>query len=330
MDALGQGWLTIFGAVLPIFGVIAAGTLLRRLNWLTEEADQSLLAVVINLLVPCFFLSIIVGNERLRDPSNVWLPPLVGFATTVLGFAAALALARFIPAATGLTGRAERGTFAFCVGVYNYGYLPLPLALVLFDEGTVGVLAVHNIGVDLALWTVGIVLLAGSARTWWKGVVNPPSLSILAALALNATLDRWRPLTPDFVADGVALGVGMLGNCAIPMALLLIGATIGDHLGSMHVRRGKRVIAAGLFLRIGLLPAAFLAMAWLLTPVASAELRRVMILQAAMPAAVMPIVLAKHYGGDVPTALRVVLATSAVGLVTIPLWVYAGLELLPT
>jgi len=56
------------------------------------------------------------------------------------------------------------------------------------------------------------------------------------------------------------------------------------------------------------------------------ELKRVLVLEAAMPSAVFPIVLSKHYGGDPPTAVRVVLATTAVSLVTIPLWIRFGMK----
>ena len=34
----------------------------------------------------------------------------------------------------------------------------------------------------------------------------------------------------------------------------------------------------------------------------------------------------RHYGGDPPTAMRVVIGTSVVGLVTIPLWIRFGLK----
>lgn len=327
-----QQWLTILGAVLAVFGVIGAGTVMRRVNWLTEEADRTLLRLVINLLMPCLIFDVIIGNESLRDPANVWLPPLIGFGTTVLGFGVALLFASGFARAAGVQTRAQAGTFAFCVGIYNYGYLPLPLADALFDPGTVGVLFVHNVGVDLALWTVGIALLrhasgaATNGGSRLKHMVNAPSLSIVAALLLN-TLDPAR-FMPAFLTDAAALGVGMLGQCAIPVALLLIGATAADHFASMRLRHGKRTLTAALLLRIGLLPVAFLALAWLLFPrAASPELRNVMILQAAMPAAMMPIVLTRHYGGDVPTALRVVLGTSIAGLVTIPLWIAGGMRL---
>jgi predicted permease len=77
---------------------------------------------------------------------------------------------------------------------------------------------------------------------------------------------------------------------------------------------------------MGIMPIFFLLLGWCLTgPV---ELKRVILLQAAMPAAVFPIVMAKHYGGDARTALRVVIATSLVGFATIPLWIRLGQKIL--
>ena len=54
-----------------------------------------------------------------------------------------------------------------------------------------------------------------------------------------------------------------------------------------------------------------------------------LILQAAMPSAIFPIVVTKVHHGDVPTALQVVLGTSLVGLITIPLWLGFGLWWIP-
>ena len=77
-------------------------------------------------------------------------------------------------------------------------------------------------------------------------------------------------------------------------------------------------------LRLGVLPSLFLLLAKFLP--ASTELKQVILLQSAMPAAVFPIILARQYGGDPATAVRVVVITSLGGLVTIPLWLQAGLK----
>jgi predicted permease len=124
----------------------------------------------------------------------------------------------------------------------------------------------------------------------------------------------------------VLSGVRILGDAAIPMGLLIVGATMADHWVSAGLHRGGLVMLGGCILRLAALPAIFLVMAYF-APF-SAGLKRVMIVEAAMPAAVFPIVMSRHYGGDPPTALRVVVATSILGLFTLPLWIRLGLALI--
>ncbi len=308
-------FLTVFGAVVPVFGIAVVGLVIRKLDWLTEEADQSLLRVNINLLLPCLILDAAIGNPALSRLSNLVLAPVVGFGTMALGVLLALA-ARPLH---GLTERRAERTFAVSVGMYNYGYVPLPLALLLFDKETAGVLFVHNVGVEMGLWTLGVTLLTGGS-VWrdWRKIVNAPLVAIVLAVALNAL--GWDTLVPKVILTAVR----WLGQCAIPMALILIGAIVADHLHEFHSASGWRVIGTAVLLRIGLLPILFLLLAKYLP--ASVELKRVIVLEAAMPAAVFPIIMARHYQGDPATAMRVVIGTSVVGLVTIPLWIRFGMH----
>ena len=80
-----MNYFTLLGAVAPVFLILAAGYLLRRLNWLTAEADRSLLQVGVNFLYPCLIADTILGNPILAQMGNVVVPPLVGFGTVVLG-----------------------------------------------------------------------------------------------------------------------------------------------------------------------------------------------------------------------------------------------------
>jgi hypothetical protein len=304
----------VLRAVAPVFVVVLAGWTMRRLTWLTEEADASLLRMTINVLMPCLIVDSLLGSKALEDARNVWVPPLVGFGTVSLGLLTAMTIQRLIPE----RHPATRRTFVYSVALYNYGYVPLPLALSLFDRETAAVLFVHNIGVELALWLFGLTLLAGRGlREGWTRVFNPPVLAILGTLALNAAVGR-DPL-PALILDSVH----WLGQCAIPMGLILIGAVLKDHAQDFRSRQGGRVMVWACVLRLGVLPLLFLGLAGIL-PV-SVELKRVILLQAAMPAAVFPIIMARQYGGDPATAVRVVVATTLGGLVTIPLWLRLGM-----
>jgi predicted permease len=109
------------------------------------------------------------------------------------------------------------------------------------------------------------------------------------------------------------------------MALLLIGATLADWLLQKgFATAGFAVPAVACALRLGVLPLLFLLAARYLP--LSVELKRVIVIQAAMPCAVLPIVLARHYRGDAAVALQAVLATSVLGLLTIPWWIRFGLH----
>jgi malate permease and related proteins len=305
---------TVLSAVIPIFAITALGLLIRKLNWLTEEADQSLMRVTVNLLLPCMILDSALGNPALSQPGNLLPGPTLGYALAGLGIWLSL-VARPLH---GLKDKRQTRTFAVCTGMDNYGYMPLPLALLLFDKQTTGVLFLHIIGVETAMWTLAVLTISGGAGLNWSKLVNGPLIAIALALSLNAI--GWNAHVPKVASTAIH----WLGQCTIPMALILIGAIIADHLKEFHSAHGWRVIGASVLLRNGLLPVLFLLAAKYVP--ATLELKRVLVLEAAMPAAVFPIVLSKHYSGDPPTAVRVVLGTTVVGLVTIPLWIRFGMK----
>ena len=307
-------FLTVLTAVLPVFGVMGIGLWLRRRGWLTADADASLMRVTINLLLPALIFGSVLGNPALRRPENLLLPPLVGFGMVAVGIGVARLLAR----TAGLQTKPEQRTFAFLAGLQNYAYLVIPLCLSLFDSGTTGVLFVHNVGTEIAMWTLGVTVLTGSGLSGgWKKIMNAPLAALLLALALNFLGMIFTPSAPLAVAGKMVLTtIHWLGQSAIPLALLLIGAIVADHLAEARGGNAVRVVNVAALVRLAMLPAKFLP--------CSIELKRVLILQGAMPSAVLPIVITKHYGGDTRTALQVALGTSVLGLVTIPLWIHFG------
>jgi predicted permease len=203
------------------------------------------------------------------------------------------------------------------VGLYNYGYIPLTLTAVLFGSEILGVLLVWMVGEDLTMWTLGVMLVSG--RLSWgslRHAFNAPACAIVLSVLIN--LLGWS----DMVPRTITLMTSHLGQSAVPMALLLIGGMMVDEVKSIRVRGNLKVPVAACVLRLGILPMTFLAIPMLvsLTP----ELTRIVIVQAAMPSAMFPIILSRHYGGETSTALRVILSTSLAGLVTIPLWLAIG------
>ena len=126
----------LFALVLPVFLVVALGVVLRRAEWLSEAAEDSLFNVVIKVATPCLIFDSVATNAALREPANLLGAPLAGFTLTLLGIGVAWLAAGVL----GLQVGAGRRTFALAVGIANYGYLPLPIVDALWGAEARGLL----------------------------------------------------------------------------------------------------------------------------------------------------------------------------------------------
>ena len=303
--------------VAVVFLQIGVGIILRRSGTIDASADRSLTKLIINLFFPCLIFSKIIGNPALDNPTNLFWAPLIGFVSVAGGYGICYVLAPFI----GIKNAKTRGAFCLTTGNFNYGFIPITLALSIFDDRTVGALFLHNMGVDAAIWSLGIALLTGAiGKDTIKLLINGPLCTIIVGILIDRL--GFATAIPKVVMDTT----DTLGNCAIPVSLLMIGMTIGNHVNTRPAWRSMRIVIPACILRLLILPILMLTLA-LFLPI-SIELKRVIALQVAMPSAVFPIVLTAHYDSDEKTAMRVVIATSLLSIVTMPLWLSFGLRLI--
>jgi predicted permease len=305
---------SLFILILPVFALIAVGVVLRRVHFFEGAAEASLIRLVVYICMPCLVFDTIVGNASLRSADNLLLPPIAAFVTISAGFAVAYAVARV----AGLVKGEGLRTFAFSAGITNYSYLPFPVIGGIWGARTQGVLLVHNLGVELAIWSVGIlVLTGGSLREGWRRVVTPMLVVLLVSIAVNGVG------LSDYVPSFLRSIVHSLGVCAVPLGIVMTGINLANYLDEPSKLLHRNVAVAACIARLGILPILMLCLArWLPCTV---DLKRVIVVQAAMPAGVIPIIIARAYGGQPLTAVQIVLSTTAVGLITCPLWIRAGL-----
>jgi malate permease and related proteins len=322
---------TILTAILPVYLIMLLGGCARRWGLLPAAADAGLMRLSVSLLFPCLILERMVGNEALMSVSRVAVAAGLGFGLVAVGIFISYHAAPLI----GLSVGEGRRTFAVTTGMQNYGFVAIPVVTSLFaGQEILGVLFTFTLGVELAVWLLGVGTLTGLAKAPWKAALNAPVIVIVLALLMN-----FSGLSTHFVAGlkavaGVFAGLGVnaevvakdvplvlhtllstLGNCSVPLSVLLIGASIGDLVGREPVLWS--VALASPVLRLAIIPCAFLAVASVSS--LSLELRRILVVQAAMPSAMFGIVIARMYGGHAATAVQVVLSTTLVSLVTTPL-----------
>lgn len=307
-------YLQLLALVLPVFALIAIGVVVRRVHWVEGEAETSLIRLVVNLFMPCLIFESVANNAALREPANLLLPPLVGFGVTCLAIRAGLFVAKSIGLHVGTGLR----TFGLAVGLANYGYLPLPIMAGIWGPESRGVLLVHNVGVEAALWTVGVLVLSGlSLREGWRKLISPVLISLILAVICN--LSGVAAHIPQMAMDAVH----SLAVCAIPLGLIMTGVNLANYLNAPRELFDLKVSVAAMALRLGALPVAMMVLAKYLP--CSVELKRVIIVQGAMPAGVISIIVSKLYGGHPRTAVQIVLGTTALGVLVIPLWLRFGM-----
>ncbi|WP_395717716.1 AEC family transporter [Prosthecobacter sp.] len=307
-------FFSILSVAVPVYLTMAAGAMARRTGLLKPEADTSLMKLSVMLLTPALIIERVVGNASVMKLGPVLIASGLGFTLVVIGIAFTYIVAPLI----GLRRGEGRRTFSVACGLQNYGFVAIPLVTALFpDKGTLGVLFTFTLGVEIACWTAGVGMLTGFDKAPWRLALNAPVITILVSLLLNFT--GWHAHVPQVAHNTFA----MLGACAVPLAVLLIGASIAD-IWSQGAMQWKVAVLSPL-LRLFVIPLAFLAAAYFL-PVTT-ELKRVIIVQGAMPSAVFNIMIARLYGGHAPTAVQVVIATTVVSCVTTPLVIAWGLKL---
>ena len=308
-----ENWINIILAVLPPFLLLFIGCFARRMDWLGREADRFLSRFIIHILYPCFIVYHVLGSDSPIGADEAWIAGTFGFFAISIGFI----IARLVVPVLKIT-KVERPAFCFCSGIFNYGFFAIPVASLFFGNDLVVKIILFNLGVEVAIWTVGILLLT-SSRFDFRKILNPPAISVLLALALQFL--GGKDLFPQFGWNVLS----MIGNCSIPMALMIIGASFYDLLRDYRPSPAYRVELGAILTRAILVPSLFVLYAkygWI--PKWLSWMSEVLLVQAAMPAGVFALVVVKNYGEDTQTGLRTIMATMVASFISLPTWIWIG------
>jgi hypothetical protein len=280
--------------------------LLRKTRVLAKEYDDGVMRVIYTIMLPAYMLDKILGSEVLRSGPVVFSAIALGFGLMLAGMVIGMGVGRVIGFERGTGMR----TFGLAAGSQNFGYTAVPVVEILWGTGALGILFVHNIGCELVLWSCGVLFMSGGAGIPWRRLVNGPVIAVFGGLLLVAL--GW-----DVHVTGPARkALSMIGVGAFPLAVLITGCIIADL--AVAERPTAKIVFGSSIMRFLLAPMLFLAAAKYLQ--IATELKQVLVVQAAMPAAMAPIILARMYGGRPAIAVQVVIFTTVLSLFSLP-WI---------
>ncbi len=306
-------FMTVFEQMFRILLLIGGGFLLRRLRLLPEGADK-----VMSRLVTCLFLPAIFFHTNLLECQLFTLGqnlPLVlcGAVITLGGIALALALAPLFARGNAY----DKGVFRYAISFPNTGGVGTPLVLAML--GTRGLFQYNLFGFVTLMITYswGIMQLrpnreGGGVAAALKRLVNPTLVGLVLGLVLGS-LNGMNWIPPILVDT-----VGSLGDCYVPVSLLLVGYNVaGFPLGRVF-RDGRAYVYS--VLRLLVIPVALLVILRLL------HAPQIMCVMAALffgcPSGMNVVLFPVSYGQDCQVGVSMVLVSSLLAVVTMPV-VYA-------
>ena len=305
--------LNILWAVMPPFILMFVGAAARKTGCLPVTMEGSLSRFIVRILYPCFIIHQVLGSAEPVSTNEVWIAPIFGFISITIGFLIAHYIGKFL----GLNDRENRA-FRFCSGIFNYGFLALPIASQVFGDFLIVKIILFNLGVEMAIWSVGVLILTSSTFSWTK-LLNPPAVSVVFALIIQSIGGR------ELFPDPIWIVLEMISSCSIPFALMVIGSSFAGLFEGFHPSARYRVEIGAFCSRNLLIPACFMGYAVFgIFPSGMGWMAKVLIVQAAMPAGVFALLVVKSYSGASEVGLRAILATMLGCVLTLPAWIYAG------
>jgi len=305
-----MGALNIVSTIIPIFSVIILGLLARWKGFIQQEFLEPANRLVYYLAIPALIFRAI-SKASLKAQFDVMVLAITLFSAVVV-FAFAWGMGFLLRLRLG-----ELGTFMQTTFHGNLGYIGLAIAFYLLgNEGFVRASIIAGFLIILQNFLSVISLQFNSDDISVKGnklyivlriLGNPVILSALAGILFSIS-----GLKMPLVIDR---SLHILGGLALPMALLIIGASLSFELMQLRI---LRVISSSL-LKLILLPGIGFLLYRIFNIAVQDYLPALILL--ASPTATITYVMAREMGGDADFAVAAISTSTLISSVTFTLWI---------
>ena len=206
--------------------------------------------------------------------------------------------------------------------VGNTAYFGIPVALALLPSQALPISIGYDLGATLLAWSLGPFWLKQEAGGWRElmGHVmsSPATRGLLAALIVKAT--PW--------SNAIASALWLPSRMVIVLALVVVGMRLGSIQSAranatqpstqLANRSNNQQLHAALACKLLLFP----AWVWLLCSLLSLEplVCQALVLQGAAPASISMLLMAEQAGRDAEQAASLLLRSTLLALVSVPLW----------
>lgn len=307
-------FLTSLISVGLLVALAIPGYILRKTKLLGENAVAPLVTVLLYVAQPL----LIIGSffKKSYEPALLANMGWILLFTTVLLFAVyGVARLAFLwrRDETGAPTMAARAA-ATAATLSNCSFMGIPVLQALFPDNPEPIIysAVFNIPFQIFCWTVAVYTLTGEKRhiSLKNALLNPPTVGLLVALPVF--------FIGVTIPAPVLSAVDFLGNMTTPLSMIIMGIRLAEIRFRDLFTEADVYVACGVRLIVSpLLSLAVMLLVGLLTPLDPLVVASMYVMMA-MPSATSTLLFAERFGGEVRTAVKCLLLSSLLCIVTVP------------
>lgn len=298
----------ILNSLIMIFILIVPGIFFRKRKIITENQNDALSSLVMNLTWPC----LVIGAMQMEFSMQILRDTAYMLAVAFVVFAILLAIS--FPLSKVLRMSKTKQYLAVFMLIFgNTGFLGIPVIKALYGTEAVFYAAILEMVNDILMFTIGIVLIQLSAgadlKISPKQFLNPGLIGVIVGLLLfllNIQL-------PEMLSGSI----DMIGAATTPLTMFVIGFQLGG-LKLQEIVGDWRVYVIS-FVKLMIVPLITVLVVKLWVGEFSL-LEKVLIVSFAMPVASATAIFSQQYKGETAFATKTVLLSTVLSILTIPIF----------
>lgn len=307
--------MVIFDAlqsVFTIFIMMGLGFYLTRKQWFNNEVSNLFSKLVIKISLPAFMISNVVTNFSKETLSKSLIGLLVPLATMLINYLLSFIFIKLLK-----IDKNKRGTFSVMFSLSNTIFLGVPICTSLFGENVITYVLLYYIINTLTFWTIGVYGIKKDGGFLTNSFINKDNLKNIFSPPLVAFIfSMFCVLLNIKLPKAVLDSCKYMGNLTTPLSTLFMGITLSElKLKDLKLDLSTLVILIGRFIISPLIMISLLQFVDL-----PLLMKKVFIIEAALPVMTQVAIVSKNYNGDYKYATAISTLSTAFSLIFIPIY----------
>jgi len=291
-----MGSIDVIIALAKVFIMILPGYVLTKMNLINKTHTEGVSNIITYITYPCLVIMAMQMSFSWEILNNCKYVVLIFIGVVII----AMIISKILTSVIHLPPT-QTGIMAFMMVFGNTGFLGLPVLNGLFGKEAVFYGAICDSSFDVLMFSIGVTLIRQAAKgetkmgigETMKGLINPCFIGSLLGLLLFVC----RVSIPDILAGPM----DAVGSATSPLAMMVVGSHLARiNFKDMFMSKPSYLVC---LLKLLVAPAAALVLVKLIIG-GGTLFGTVIVMEAAMPCAMLSVILSERYKADVNLQLR--------------------------